>query len=158
MLAPAAAAEHAPEVVSAYVLNVARFVSWPDTTFATDPKLRLCYYGRRSDLGSALAKLDGQNVNGRSVQVLSTTRADRLAACHVVVVPQTTDLDPVTPASAPYAVVISEDDKGDASPAIVLTRDERGLRFRLDLDALRERGLRISANVIRLALSVKGRQ
>lgn len=147
------------ELKAAYVLNFARYVEWPATTFGdagdpvvigivgTDP------FGKEMD-----QTIEGEPVQGRPLEVHRARRVDDLPPCHLVffcdsesrrlrmTLKQLRNAPLLTVSDIPEFV-----DRGGMIGFIVV--DEH-IRFRINLGAAEQAGLRISSKLLRLAVEV----
>ena len=148
-------------VKAAIAHKIAKFVSWPDSRFATgDKPLRFCVLGDPMVL-QAFEKLSDRSIHGRPMSVVAAP-------------------DPATVASTCDVLYLGDDDKQSADVWIesvtgqpVLTFGEAGefggdgsivtmtirrnkVSFSIDLDASKNTGLRISAQLLQLAATVGG--
>jgi hypothetical protein len=140
-------------VKAAFVSSFARFVEWPAAAVRERPALDLCVL-HPSPFGRVLQELaDGETVRGRPLAVRQV-RADAAATCHLLFVPadaggrrqllQRLAREPVlTVGDAPDFL----DDGGTIAFRVVDNR----VRFDINSAAAEAAGLRISAQLLRLA-------
>jgi hypothetical protein len=130
--------------------RVLLFVRWPGEDGMPLP---LCVVGD-SPLGAALARLDGQPVNDRRLQV-RRARAEQLADCRIVY------FAPAEVAALPSLrgkpVLTVTDTQGQLERGAILSLRLDGTRvgFDVGLGSARAAGLEISAKLLRLARFVK---
>jgi hypothetical protein len=148
------------QLKAAFAYNLARFVEWPAASFpsATAP-LRLCVSGRGA-LPNLLAELDGKTVQGRDLAVLLAGNAFDPATCHIVffaagadhgaleLLRRVKDSSTLTVSDAPGFV--------EQGGAVELVQADGRLQFDVNLAAVRKAGLRLSANLLKLAHARKG--
>jgi hypothetical protein len=147
-------------VKAAFVLNITRFVSWPPDAFAgaSDP-LRLCFY-RSNPLGSAIETIRGKKVRGRRLIITTVRNLAQGRECQVLFVPPDA-LERFSrerrPGNEPI-LTLTDDTTGSAGTRadrrdIMLTLIRNGTRigFEIDLALVRRCGLRMSAELLKLA-------
>lgn len=142
------------QVKAAMLYNFTRFISWPDTT---GPVLRLCVVGD-DPFGTALAAIDGEPVDSRTLAVARQVNPDSLENCHVVFVSRSAYrmLPELLAALADQPVVtIGEGpDFMARGGTIGLVVVEGKVRFDINAQGLERRGVRISSKLLRLARRV----
>ena len=152
--------DRAKLVKAAIVLNIARFVIWPDDSFERHPgQVRLCFY-RHNPFGAAVDSIRGKKIGDRRLEILViASRADN-AGCNLVFVPPD-GLDAFRADDVPkdqHAVLTITDltasgtvPPADAATLIVLYRDDRRVGFQIDLPAAKRAGLRLGSELLKLA-------
>ena len=173
LASPVASAEQEGErvnkVKAAFVLNVARFVTWPTEAFdGDDDRLMLCYY-RSQPFAGGLDSISNKTVSGRQLAITQVNHLSEAKSCHILLIspPQMkafakevhtgltqpiltiADRTHVTPgtaeaASVPRGVLVS------------LVRDGPRIGFEIDLSRSRSVGLRMSSQLLKHAHIVGG--
>jgi hypothetical protein len=142
------------EVKAAFVFNLANFTQWPSQAFespATPLTVCVLAAGRAGD--AVDATLAGEWVHGRPVAVVRVRPPEDLLGCHLVFVPREAAL-PSLPPGAPI-LTIGESDTFWREGGLVNFVVEGGrVRFDVNATAAERRGLRLSANVLRVARRV----
>lgn len=153
----AARAQHAlPEhqLKAAFVLNFARYVTWPERAFAgRDASLVICVIGR-DPAEVALADLEGKQAQGRTVRVRRAVAAEDSAGCHLAYVGESEArrLAPTLRELGSRVLTVSDTDGFvDAGGAIGIVRGENRLQFEVNRGALDQGELKASAQLLRLA-------
>jgi hypothetical protein len=151
--------ERIERVKAAFVLNIARFVSWPDE--ALEPRhgqLLLCLY-RDGSLAAAVETIEGKMVNGRALQ---TSLVDSLAhsrTCNILLI-GASEMQRFEEESrhAPDRPLLTIGDLTDAAPPpphrqalITLVRNGARIGFEINLAKARRAGLQMSSNLLKLA-------
>jgi hypothetical protein len=151
--------ERIERVKAAFVLNIARFVSWPDE--AQDPqhgRLLLCLY-RGNSLGAAVETIEGKTVNGRA---LRTSLVDSLAhsrTCNILLI-GASEMQRFEEESrhTPDRPLLTIGDLTDAAPSpphrqalVTLVRNGARIGFEINLAKARRAGLQMSSNLLKLA-------
>lgn len=155
-----------PQLVkAAVVLNIARFVTWPETAFRSlGEPLNLCLF-RSNSLGAGADAIRGKKVGHRSLDVDVVTRL-RERRCHVLFL-RGDDLDGeslsalLVPSPSRLTIVdltLSPDTAIRPRGGVVtLVRDGTRIGFEVDLDVARRAGLSLSSELLKLARVVEGR-
>ncbi|RLJ68137.1 YfiR family protein [Sulfurisoma sediminicola] len=159
--APAAFAQYAEaEVKAAFIFNVAKFAEWPAELLPAGAPLRLCVLGTpggSGTLGTALLELEGKTLQGRKLEVRSGTTLPLLRPCHLLVLMPDAPEPRRALAEAQGALTFGDSDGFiDAGGIIGIAVAERRVRFDVNLEAARRGGIRLSAQLLRLARQVKG--
>jgi hypothetical protein len=158
LLADPAAAQSSmsePQAKAAFVLNFARYVEWPERSFATrDSPLLICLLGRDS-LGSALAALENRPVQNRLVSVRMVASVDEARPCHVLFIgaSETRRLTLLMRSLAGQPVLTVSDADGfiDAGGAIGIVQGDGHLQFEVNRQTLEQAQLKASSNLLKLA-------
>lgn len=140
---------------AAFVLNFARFVEWPASTFATrESPVVACVHGRDA-VAAALFALESRPVQGRALKVRRITATDDWPGCHVVFVGETDERRalPLLRAMAGQPVLTVSDGERfiDIGGAIGLVQADDRLQFEVNRRSLEQHQLKASANLLRLA-------
>ena len=154
-----AAGPSEPAVKAGFVYNFAKFTEWPAGALGT-AQIGVCLVGA-DPLGAVTGLLDGKPLQGRTVTVRRNVRGDDLKTCAIVFV---TDVDERRQADALRAVralpvLTIGDGEGfvDAGGMIGMVSADDRIQFEIDLDAAQRSGLKIHAQLLKLARFVKGR-
>lgn len=158
LLADPAAAQSSlsePQAKAAFVLNFARYVEWPEHSFATrDAPLLICLLGRDS-LASALAALENRPVQSRQVNVRMVASVDEARICHVLFVgaSETRRLTLLMRSLAGQPVLTVSDADGfiDAVGAIGIVQGDGHLQFEVNRQTLEQAQFKASSNLLKLA-------
>jgi hypothetical protein len=146
------------EVKAEFVLRFAGYVEWPEQAAPQD-HFRIVVLGA-SEIGRHLQTLAaGRSVMNRPVQVRRITSIRDAGDAHVVYVGvdrRGSLKDLVAPLAGRGVLVITdEEDALDAGSAINLRMAQRHVRFEVSLVAARQAGLRISSELLALAVRVQ---
>lgn len=145
-------------VKAAFVLNIARFVSWPADAFdRAGAPLSLCFY-RSNPLGAAVATIRGKKVGRRRLDVSTIAALQEAGRCHVLFVPsaELARFASEGPTDRPLLTMTDRTDPDAAAPAsrgIMVTLVRSGTRIGFEIDLGRVRGARLdmSAELLKLA-------
>ena len=146
---------------ASFVLNFARYIEWPATSFASrEAPLVICMLGSDSR-GLSLTEIAGRRIGDHPVESRKIERASASEGCHVVYLADSDErrLAFNLQALAARPVLTVSDIEGfiDAGGMIGLLRTSERLQFEINRDALQVAGLRASANLLRLARNLAGR-
>lgn len=155
----AAADDAEAKLKVAFLFNFAKFVSWPEPEFSAQPMITICVSGE-SSLDDALAGLKGKSAQGRDVVVKRDVKLHQLGTCHVVFIGGSD--------STRVAKILNEVGKGvltvsdipafiDAGGVIGLTVSDNKIAFEVNLEAAQQADLKISAQLLKVARSVRGK-
>ncbi len=154
--AQADSAERTREVKAAFVLNIARFVYWPEEVFKEHPReILLCLY-RDNPLGNALESIRNKKVAGRDLAIRNVDRLGATGGCNILLVPaeqlQHFRHDPDRMPKQPLLTITdgtaaSTDTHGIQ---VILVRRETRIGFDIDQARVRQSGLRLSSELLKL--------
>ena len=146
------------KVKAAFLLNFARFTTWPDDAGSVVPPIRFCVLGA-DPLGVALDGLTERKVRERSVTVerLPAPPIDpkRILACHILFVSSPDKLQfRQIEFQISQAPVLTVTDKGQEG-IIDLNIVDDMVRFIIDRGKAEKAGLVISSHLLKLAKEVR---
>lgn len=148
-------------VKAAIVHKIAKFVSWPDSRFEESGQpLRFCVLGDSMTL-QAFEKLSNRLIHGRPMRVLPAPDPSAVAStCDVLyfngVQQQSADIWIASVKGHPVLTFGNAGEFGDQGSIVTMTVRRNKVRFSIDLDANKDTGLRISAQLLQLAATVGG--
>lgn len=150
---PGSAAEF--ELKSAYLLNFARFVDWPDSAFTSAAsEIRIGILGpgphdRQVEMG-----MEERAIRGRPIRVVWLEHLDSMASCHIVYVPRSA-AHPEGVAAATVGkpvLTVGESDAFAAGGGVIqLYLEDEVVRFEINRSAAERNGLTISSRLLSLA-------
>ena len=150
------------EVRAAFVFNIARFVYWPRSGPPTGEKrLRLCLY-RENPLGAAASSLTGKQLHGRQLALEVIDNLVSGGTCQILLIPgrQLARFQREAPAAdLSQTLTITDLSKNpsllpDASGVMVsLVRKETTLGFAINRHAVAASDLRVSSELLKLAVN-----
>lgn len=147
-------------IKTAFVFNIAKFVTWPEGVHVQRPEtLRICFY-RKDFLQQAFESITGKRVRTRHVEPHIIEEADESRHCDVVLVPASQlarfeDETPETPKNP--ALVIADLTSLSTSPRVFrgvtmhLVRQGKSIGFEVNLNNVKQRGLSMSSELLKLA-------
>lgn len=146
-------------VKASFIFNVANFVEWPSSAFASSTApLRVAVITTRP-LPDFTAALQGKSIRGHAIVVDEYQNADRLDAAHVVFVSSdaASQLRSVLKAAERRPVLTMAEQDADAPGAAVVSLGviQARLAFSVNLDAADAAGLQMNPSLLKLAKSVQ---
>ena len=151
------------QLKASFLYNFANFVKWPAHAFAssTDP-IVFCVLGD-DPFGPALdATLNNKTIGGRALVAKRTASEQGIKGCHLLFIgdSETKRLTSILSSAKQGAVLTIGEDESFLGQGgmIVFIRQNRKLRFAVNLEAVRGANLKLSANLLRLALFVAGKE
>lgn len=150
-------AEAAPDesaVQAAFVLNFAKFTEWPPAGTPTRlGTLQLCQFGTRDDLAHAFRALEGRALQGVPIQWRKVTRPDDVRGCQVLFIAEP-GLSLALLGVQPVLTVSDLPGFVQQGGVIGLVRQSGRLRFEVNRGVAQAAGLRLSADLLSLAMNV----
>jgi hypothetical protein len=149
----------ADPVMAAFVHRFAQFVEWPEAAFAERGELVICVAGSAQFLERLGEVVAGNELSGLPVVARAVRSPAEVAACHVLFVSfRAARPDRFIEATEglPVLTVGDSTDFLDAGGMIHLRIIDRRIRFAIDAAAAIQRGLRLSSQLLDLAVEVRG--
>ncbi len=147
------------EVKLAYLYNLARFTRWPSGDPPEGGAFRFGVWGD-DPFGPLWDELIGRTVHGRPVEVVRVRTAREARGCQVVFLAGATvpSVGRMLEALDGWEILTVSDQPGfvDRGGMVGFIRQGEKIRFEVNLDRALAAGLRISAEVLRLAVRVLG--
>jgi len=142
----------------AFLLNFAKFTSWPPKVFAAQGPFLLCV-DKADPFDGALQVLANKQVAGRQIQLRYSTRnANTIAPCHLLFfsVSESKKMEQRLCAVQNRPVLTVSDIPGfaQAGGIIELRRQGKRMGFVVNNQAAKSVGLHLSASLLQLALEV----
>jgi hypothetical protein len=151
--------ERVEKIKSAFVLNIARFVSWPPEALEHQgTELLLCLY-RTNPFGEAIKSIDGRTVSGRLLRLKLVGSLPQGNLCNILLIggnemqnfEDESRREPDRPLLT-IADLTDTDTLPTHHPALVaLVRNGSRIGFEINLVKARRVGLQMSANLLKLA-------
>jgi hypothetical protein len=150
-----ASSEH--RLKAAFVYRFPQFVEWPANVLDQRATLDICV-ASPNPFGSTLEDLvAGETLNGRRLAVRQVDRRDTMDGCRVLYVPgDSAEAALARVADRPVLTVGESPRFLDEGGVILLRLVDRRVRFEVNAIAAERAGLRLSSQLLRLALSVRG--
>jgi len=161
LLAPAGSRAEGPSeyaVKAAFLYNFAKFVEWPEGTFsgAADP-IALCVLNE-NPFGTLLEDaVRDKTVNGRQIAVREAKTLSAAARCHIVFL-ASGSLDEHLRAlvNQPILTVSDAESAVERGAIIGLKLEERRVRFEVNLVSARKARLKLSSQLLKIAVRLIG--
>lgn len=150
----ARAAPDESAVQAAFVLNFAKFTEWPPASQPVrQSTMQLCQFGVRDELMQAFRALEGRSLQGAPIQWRKVTRLDEARGCHVLFIAEV-GLSLVQLGGWPVLTVSDLPGFAQQGGVIGLVRQSGRLRFEVNRGVAQSAGLRLSADLLSLAMTV----
>jgi hypothetical protein len=143
---------------AAFVAHVPQFVEWPAGVLEGSDAFRLCVV-EPDPFGDALRALTaGDTVKGRPFAVRQLARDQPLTGCHLLFVPARVDARPLVARAASLPILTVGEGTAflDADGAIALRLVDRRVRFDVNVAAVNRARLKVSSQLLALAVTVRG--
>jgi hypothetical protein len=150
----AGAAPDESAVQAAFVLNFAKFTEWPPANLSgRQGGMLLCQFGVRDELMQAFRALEGRPLQGVPIQWRKVTRLEEARGCHVLFIAEP-GLSLVSLGALPVLTVSDLPGFAQQGGVIGLVRQSGRLRFEVNRGVAQAAGLRLSADLLSLAMTV----
>ena len=151
------------EVKAVFLLNFAKYVSWPPATLnnQSSAPIRICVAAATDFVDIVKSAIAGESVDGHPLIALTPATMDEARDCHILYVakPDVAKMRPVLEAlrTTPILTIVDgSTQKDDDGSVIVLVRDQNRVRFDVSRSAAAAKGLAISSKLLRVARRVEG--
>lgn len=146
------------KVKAAFLLNFAKFTTWPSSAWAgNDAEFLLSVLGG-NPFGPALQDMEQKTINGRRIRLQPVDSTDGCERCHLLFVSRSEEgrLELILRAMGRRPVVTVSDIEGFAAAGGIFEfRNKDGrLSFIINNSKARENGIQISASLLNLAIEV----
>ena len=150
------------EVKLGFLYNFANFVTWPQASFEKDPDTLILCFASDSPSSEVLYKLDGKSIKGRKLKVIAYQEGTCVEQSHILFfatrdkafIQQALDL-----AAGRNILTIGEVEGFARMGGIINFFEEHNrLRFKINIDAARRAGLKMSSQLLGSAQIVKEEQ
>lgn len=167
LLAPVVLASQTPpsvvdeyRVKAAFMFRFTQFVTWPSAAVAASPTVDVCVV-QPNPFGHELEQMvRGETLGGRSLRMREIAPAvDALHGCHALFVGAGAAVDPelMHAAAGRHILTVGESERFLQEGGIIALRViDRRVRFEVDADNARRAGIRIAAQLLNLAVHVRG--
>jgi hypothetical protein len=147
------------QLKAAFVYRFPQFVEWPPDVFDGQDSLHICV-SAPNPFGMTLEELvAGETMNGRRLVVRDVGRSGDVGGCHVLFVPAAGSSERLLQAAKGPVLTIGESPTFlDEGGIINLRVIDRRVRFEVNAAAAERSGLKLSSQLLRLAMVVRGAQ
>jgi hypothetical protein len=149
------------EVKAAFLYNFSKFVEWPPGTFANpDDPIKVCFVGSSPLAAVFKETVEGKSANGRRLVVLESKLMQQTLLCNVDFVGalDSNRLNELFRRVDGRPILTVGDDPSFATRGgiIGLTTQQDKVRFEVNMIATRRAGLRLSSQLLKVAVRVIG--
>ena len=144
-------------IKAAYLYNFTKFVEWPTARFPNETSPIVIGVFGRNPFGDELEKIaEGRTVNRRAILVKLIHTADEMRTVHLLFVPASEETRLPAAAWQDDAILTVGESEGFAAlgGTITFTREADKVRFTIDIMSTGSTGLKISAQLLKLATEV----
>jgi len=148
------------QIKAAFLYNFTKFVEWPDSAFADAKSPIVIGVLGPNPFGDELAKaVEGRKVNGRDLIVQTAEKIDDVKGVHVLFISATEDQKLAGHLAAlkgkPVLIVGETELFGKNGGIITFTLEGDKVRFEINMETAGGAGLKISAQLQKLAKTVR---
>jgi hypothetical protein len=144
------------EVKAAFLLNFARLIEWPESTFQ-EPRepLAVCVVADEAEARTVEEQMRGASIGPRPIRFERISTAQRAATCHILYVTTSQAArggEMIRAARGASVLTVGEAEGFARSGGVInfITEDKK-IRFAINRQAAEAAGLRISSRLLRLA-------
>lgn len=142
-------------VKAAMVFNMIRFMDWPEEALpSASTQFSICVYGK-GPLGTAVESLRGKQVKGKTITVRQLGQSTNGTGCQAVVAGS--EVTGLAASLLEQALVTIGEGSGftRAGGMVGFVLQDGKVRFEINTSAARRHRIRISAQLLKLALNVQ---
>ena len=144
-----------------FIYNFAKFTRWPDHKQIENGSLKICSFGE-DELTQALLRLDGRTIRDHPVAIEQRLDSLGLDSCHVLYLARSAmdQFVGITDSlrSEPVLTVSEIPEFSELGGMIELYHFDGKIRFKINLQAVRDAGLDLSSRLLKLAVIVHRQQ
>jgi len=144
---------------AAFLLNFAKFTTWPEPEFSSQAQIGLCIVGD-DPFGPELGTIEAKKVQGRELTVRRNVKAEELKSCHIAFISdsEAAHLTQVLAAAGKSGVLSVSDLPNfcEAGGIIGLTTTGGRVQFDVNLQAAERASLQLNPQVLKLAKTLHG--
>ena len=149
------------QVKAAFLYNFTKFVEWPSGAFTANPDTITLGILEREPLAPALEALQGKEVQGRKLVVKRCRHHEELQKCQIFFAsaaekPRLREIMGALQGLPVLTVTDEVDDFARLGGMINLTRLDDKIRFHIDVNNAAKSGLKISSQLLKLAIRPGG--
>lgn len=153
-------AEVETRVKAAFIYNFARFVEWPSRSSSGPVRIGVIGHG---DLSGPLEEVvRGKSVGGRPIRVTPVENASEAELCEILLIERSESkrAGEIAQALAGKPVLTVSDDEGGSKEGIMIAFQlvDESVRFQINQVAAERAGLKISSQLLKVAIPPKGRR
>lgn len=151
-----------PQVKALCLLNFAKYVTWPETSFtATNSPIRIGVIGDSKIHDELTRAAQGKTVNGRPVEVAGAGGVAEIGRCHILFVSGSDKArvrETIAAVRSDAVLTVGEGSEFvEGGGMIVFVKRDNKVRFEVNLAAARAEKLKISSKLLALADAVRGK-
>ncbi|OUD13360.1 hypothetical protein TPSD3_11230 [Thioflexithrix psekupsensis] len=139
---------------STFLLNLVRFIEWPDEPMPKPEPLYFCFFGNDS-FGTALDNIREKTVRGRELIIRKNIAFFEIKTCHLLFIDASKkeELNSILEATANYPILTVGDtpDFASAGGLVNLINYQGRIMLEINIDAAQRTQLRISSRLLSLA-------
>ena len=143
------------QVKAAFIYNFAKFVEWPEGAFQNVQAPFIIGILGKDPFGEAMDSLRDKTISGRRLVIKRFVRVEDLEPCHILFINtvEKQHLSRILKITYPWHVLTVGDKKGfiESGEVVNFILLENRIRFEINIDAARRAGLKISAQLLKLA-------
>ncbi len=141
-----------------YLYNFAKFIYWPEDTFANAHSPFIIGVLGENSLNAALTPLTGRKVRNRSIEILHFKNVQDIQSCQLLYISPSTanDLQETLKSLSSKRTITIGDDNNFATlgGAIQFVTSRERLDFIVNLKVIKEEGIKIDSQLLSLAIEI----
>lgn len=148
------------EVKAGFIYNFVNFVTWPDTAFEDRPNTLVLCFISNSPQSDVLYRLNGKTIKGRKIEVMAYQQGNCLEQSHILFF-GTQDkgfIQPILSQAMDRNILTIGEVEGFTRMGGVINffEEQNRLRFKVNVDAAKRQGLKMSSQILVSAQIVHG--
>ncbi len=143
---------------TAYLFNVAKFISWPENSFASDSAPLVIGIVGQPELAASLSVLKDRQIRQHPIEIRALSSLHSITGCHIIYLGEQARISPESlfDKVGNKAILTIGDEKSFARTGGILqfTTMRGRLRFIVNLDVAKRQQISIDSQLLALALEV----
>lgn len=142
------------QIKTAFILNIARFVSWPEASLPDNNEIVLCFLGQ-NPYGNATDLIEGRSIGGRRLVIHSIDDVVDANHCQILYIPADrlpayANLGLDNMLTVTDLTLREQLEQYQGLSIVALVRDQQRINFTINLQAANRAGLQISSELLKL--------
>jgi uncharacterized protein DUF4154 len=162
-ISPMYAEPHGPtpyQVKAAFIYNFTKFIDLPANAFSSDDEPISMYIVGEDPFGDAIDAIRGKVAKNRKLVVRNVSGTEKIRHCHILFISESEKprlREILKNTEHMDALTVSDiDGFTEAGGMIGLVTVDKKIRFKVNLKAAQKAGLKISSQLLKLAVEVNG--
>jgi hypothetical protein len=146
------------KLLLAYIYNLGKFISWPESKLEAKDPIELCFYGELGELSGKTKVLEKKTIQKHPILTSELSRGAELSHCNIIFISNSEEIyfRPILNklANKPILTISNSELFIHANGMVALTYSNDKLRFDINKKTIEASGMKVSSQILRLARKV----